>query len=149
MSSEDIILKLWKIQHQLPSKLAIAVEKQTVLWLVTVFLSALITKHLLIQLLIHITMVLVKILSKNDTITINVLLVTNLVKRTLICLSMYGIWKRKIWIIFSIGTLLWNHRNMFADNESVIYIFVSVSLLQITKVWFMYLWVCLYWKSRS
>ena len=37
-------------------KLAIAVEKQTVLWLVTVFLSALITKHLLIQLLIHITM---------------------------------------------------------------------------------------------
>ena len=87
MSSENIILKLL---HHLPSKLAIVFEKQTVLWMVTVFLSSLFTKHLLIQLLINITMVLVKILSKNVTITINVLLKVNLVKITLNCVSIYG-----------------------------------------------------------
>ena len=63
MSSGNIFLKLWKIQHHLPPKLATAVEKQIVLWMVTVFLNALFTKHLSVQLLINITMVLVKILS--------------------------------------------------------------------------------------
>ena len=77
MSSRDIILKLWKIQYHLPPKLAIAVEKQTTLLMGTVFLNALFTKHLLLQLLINITMVLKKILSKNVTITINVLLQTS------------------------------------------------------------------------
>ena len=75
MSSRNIIIKLRKTQHHLPPKLATAVEKQTVLWMITVFLNALFTKHLLLQLLIIIFMVLVKILSKNVTITtINVLL---------------------------------------------------------------------------
>ena len=60
------------------------------LWMVTVFLNALFTKHLLLPLLVKITMVLVKILSKNVTITINVLLEINLVKRTLNCPSTYG-----------------------------------------------------------
>ena len=62
--------------------LAIAVEKQIVLWMTTVFLNALFTKHLLVQpLLINITMELVKILSKNVSITITVLLEINLVKK--------------------------------------------------------------------
>ena len=52
--------------------------------------EALFTKHLLLQLLINITMVLVKILSKNVTITINLLLEMNLVKRKLNCPSTYG-----------------------------------------------------------
>ena len=73
MSSGNIVLKLCKIQPHLPPKLAIAVEKQTDLWMVTVFLNALFTKHLLVQLLINITMVIVKILSKNVAITILVL----------------------------------------------------------------------------
>ena len=71
-------------------KIAITVEKQTVLWMVNVFLSALFTKHLLMQLLRNITMVLIKTLSKHVRITINVILEINLVKRTLNCLSMYG-----------------------------------------------------------
>ena len=82
--------KIMKIQDNLPSKLAIAVEKQTVLWMVTVLLNALFTKHLLVQLLINITMVIVKILSENVTITITVLLEINLVKRILNCSSTYG-----------------------------------------------------------
>ena len=57
--------------------------------MITVFLSDLFTKHLLIQ-LINITMALVKILSKNVTVTINVLLKINLVKTTLNCPSMHG-----------------------------------------------------------
>ena len=81
--------KIMKNPAPLPPKLAIAVEKQTLLWTVTVFLNALFTKHLLVQLLINITMALVKILSKNVTITINVLLEVNLVKRILNCPSMY------------------------------------------------------------
>ena len=49
---------------------------------ITVFLNALFTKHLLLQLLINIFMVLVKILSKNVTITtINVLLEKNLFEK--------------------------------------------------------------------
>ena len=119
MSSGNIILKLWKIQHHLPPKLAIAVEKQIVLWMVTVFLNALFTRHLLVQLLINVTMVLVKILSKNVTIIILVLLEINLVKRTLNCSITYGNWKRKILITLLIGILLWNRRNMFVDLESV------------------------------
>ena len=82
--------KIMKIQDHLPSKLAIAVEKQTVLWMVTVLLNALFIKHLLVQLLINITMVIVKILSENVTITITVLLEINLVKRILNCSSTYG-----------------------------------------------------------
>ena len=46
--------------------------RQTILWMVTVVVNALFTKHLLLQLLVNIIMVLVKILSKNVTITINV-----------------------------------------------------------------------------
>ena len=65
-------------------------RKQTALWVATVFLNALFTKHLLVQLLINITMELVKILSKNVTVTIIVLLEINLVKRTLNCPSTYG-----------------------------------------------------------
>ena len=68
-------------------------RKRAVLWMVTVFLNALFTKHLLVQLLINITMVLVRILSKNVTITINVLLEINLVKRTLNCHVYMGIEK--------------------------------------------------------
>ena len=90
MSSENIILKLSKVHYHLPPKLVIVVKKQTLLWMVTVFLNDLFTKHLLVQLLINITMVFVKILSKNVTITINVLLEINLVKGTLNCLSTYG-----------------------------------------------------------
>ena len=52
--------------------------------------ECLILKYLLVQLLINITMVLVKILSKNVTTTIIVLLEINLVKRTLNCPSTYG-----------------------------------------------------------
>ena len=76
-----------------------AVKKQILLWTVTVFLNALFTKQLLVQLLINITMVLVKTLSKNVTIVIIVLLEINLVKRTLNCPSKYGIWKRINWNI--------------------------------------------------
>ena len=130
MSSGNIILKLWKIQHHLPPKLAIAVEKQTVLWTVTDFLTALFTKHLVVQLLINIAVVLVKILSKNVTTTINVLLEINLVESMLNCPSMYRNWKREILIILLIGILLWNGRNMFVDLESVIYVFVRSSSLQ-------------------
>ena len=65
-----------------------------------------IAKHLLSQLLINITMVLVKILSKNVAITINVLSEINLVKRTLNCPSTYGNRKKKILIILLIGILL-------------------------------------------
>ena len=72
------------------TKLAIVVEKQIVLWMVTVFLNALFAKHLLVQLPINITMVLVKISSKNVTITIIVFLEINLVKRTLNSPSTYG-----------------------------------------------------------
>ena len=54
--------------------------QKTVLWMATVFLSALLTKHLLIQLLISIPMVLMKTLSNNVTITINVVSEINLVK---------------------------------------------------------------------
>ena len=77
--------------------------------------DCLIQKHLLIQLLINITMVLLKILLKNLTITINFLLEINLVKRTLNCFSMYGNWKRKLLIVLSIFILLWNQRYMFED----------------------------------
>ena len=45
------------------------VKKQSVLWMVSVFLSALFTKHLLIQLIVNIAMLLVKILSRNVSIT--------------------------------------------------------------------------------
>ena len=47
--------KLGKIQHHQSPKLAIAFKNQTVLWMGTVLLNALFTKHLLVQLLINIT----------------------------------------------------------------------------------------------
>ena len=98
---------------------------------ITVFLNALFTKHLLLQLLINIFMVLVKILSKNVTITtINVLLEKNVLKRTLNYPSMYGNWKKEMLIILLIGILLWNRRIMFVDHESVIYALVWRCLLQ-------------------
>ena len=131
MSYGNIILKLWKIQYLLPPK--IIVEKQAVLWMVTLFLNALFTKHLLVQLLINITMVLVKILSNNVTITINVLLEIYLVRRTLNCPSMYGNWKREILIILLIG---------------ICYEIVEICLW-ISKLWFIHLWEALYCKSRS
>ena len=71
-------------------KLAIVVEKHIVLWMATVFLNILFTKHLLVQLLINITMVVVKILSKDVTIIIVALLEINLIKRTLNYPSTYG-----------------------------------------------------------
>ena len=71
-------------------KLAIVVEKYIVLWMATVFLNILFTKHLLVQLLINITMVVVKILSKDVTIIIVALLEINLIKRTLNYPSTYG-----------------------------------------------------------
>ena len=58
--------------------------------MVTAFLNALFTKHLLVQLLLNITMALVKILSKNVTINKNGLLEINLVKRILNWPSKYG-----------------------------------------------------------
>ena len=67
--------KLGKIQHHQSPKLAIAFKKQTVLWMGTVLLNALFTKHLLVQLLINITMLLVKILSKSVTITIYIYII--------------------------------------------------------------------------
>ena len=130
MSSGNIILKLWKTQHHVPPKRAIAVEREIALWMATIFLNALFTMHLLVQPLIKITMVLVKILSKNVAIIMIVLLEINLVKRTLNCPSKYGNWKRKILIILVIGILLWNRRNMFVALESVLYVFVSSSLFQ-------------------
>ena len=90
--------------------------KQTVLWMVTVFLNALFSKHLLVQLLINITMVLVKILSKNVT------------EHWIIRVRM-GI-ETKILVILLIGILLGNRRKLFVDLESVIYVFVSSSLFQ-------------------
>ena len=108
MLSGKIILKLWKIQHHLHSKLPIAFE--TVQWMVTVFLTTLFTQDLLIQLL-------------------NFLLEINLVKKKKNCPNMYGNSKREILIILLIGILLWNRRNMFQDHESVIYAFLRSSLL--------------------
>ena len=124
--------KIMKDPAPLTSKLAVVIEKQTVLWMVTVFLSALFTKHLLIQLLINITMVLVKILSKNVTITINVLLEINLLKRTLNCLCIYGNWKMKI-LFYQLG---------YCYEITEIYFWIM-------KVWFMYLWEAPYCKSSS
>ena len=72
--------------------------------MVTVFLSSSFTKHLVMQLLISITVVLIKTLSKKIAITRQVLLEINLVKRTLNCVSMYG--KRKILIILLTWILL-------------------------------------------
>ena len=76
----------------------------------------------------NITMVVVKILSKDVTIITVVLLEINLIKRTLNYPSTYGNWKRKILIILLIETLLWNRRNMFVDLESVIYEFENPKL---------------------
>ena len=100
--------------------------------MVTVFLNVndLFTKHLLVQLLINITIILVKILAKNVTIIIIVLFEINLVKKRLNCPSTYGIWKRKIPFISLIAILTWNPRNMFVDLESVIYAFARSSLFQ-------------------
>ena len=106
MSFGSIILRLSKIQHHLPPKLAIPTEEQTVLWMVTVFLDTLFTKYLFVQLLINIIMVLVKILSKNVTITINVLLEINLVKGIPNYTRMDGSGKREIIIALLIGILL-------------------------------------------
>ena len=96
-------------------------------WMVTIFLNALLTKYLLIQLLINITLVLVKTLSKNVRISINPLLEINLVIKTLNCPSMYRNWKREILIILLIWVLLWNSRNMFGNHENVIYAIVRRS----------------------
>ena len=130
MSSENIILKLWKTPHHLPSKFANAVQKQTFMWMVTVTLSALFKKHLLVQLLRNVTMVLLKTISKKVTIIILDFLGINLVRRTLNCLIMYGNWNRKILTVLLIGILLQNHRIIFLDLESVIYTFVRSFLLQ-------------------
>ena len=92
-------------------------------------LSEWLTKHLLIQLLINITMILGKTVSKKVSITIHVLVEINLVKKTLNFLSMYGNWKRNILIISLIGMMPWNHRNMFVDCKSMIYAFVGSSFL--------------------
>ena len=117
MSSQNIVLKLWKILHHLPSKPTITVEKQTVLWMETVSLSVLFTKDLLIQWLINITTVIVKALLKNVRLTMQVILEISLVKRILNRLSMYENWKRKILIILLTEILLWNRRNMFVDYK--------------------------------
>ena len=130
MSSANIILKLWKILHHLPSKPTITVEKQTVLWMETVSLSVLCTKDLLIQWLINITTVFVKALLKNVTLTMHVILEISLVKRILNRLSMCENWKRKILIILLTEILLWNRRNMFVDYENVIFAIVGSSLFQ-------------------
>ena len=130
MSSGNIILKLWKIKHHLPPKLICCQKTDCPMDGNCHSLNALFKKHLLVQLLINITMVLVKIFSKNVTITRNIYLQINLVKRTLNCPSMYGIWKRKIRIILLIRILLRKRRNMFVNFESLIYVFVRNSLLQ-------------------
>ena len=121
------IIKSRIIYHQ---KLAVTVEKQIAVWMVTLFQNGLFTKHLLVQLLINITMIFVKILSKDVTIIIIVLLEINLVKKTLNYHSTYGNWKRKILFILLIGILTRNCRNMFVDLKSVIYAFVRSSLFQ-------------------
>ena len=77
--------------------------------------------------LINITLVLVKTLSKNVRISINALLEINLVIKTLNCSSMYRNWKREILIILLIWVLLWNSRNMFGNHENVIYAIVRRS----------------------
>ena len=64
-----------------------------ILW---IFFGYLFTKHLLVQLLINVTIVLVKIFSNNVTITIIVFLEINLVEKTLDCPNMYGNCKRDI-----------------------------------------------------
>lgn len=66
-----------------------AVRKATGLSTVTDCMSDLLTKHLLIQLLINMTMVLVKTFLKKVVTTIHVLLKQNLVKRALNCLCLY------------------------------------------------------------
>lgn len=75
-------------------------------------------------------MVLVKTLSIiiHVTITIHVLLKMNLVKKALNCLSIYGT-ERESFIFSLIGIFLCNHRNMFLDHESVIFLFVSAAHL--------------------
>ena len=82
--------KIMKNPAPSTTKLTTVAEKQTVIWMVTVSLNALFTKHLLVELPINITTVIVKILSKNVTITIIVILEINLMKRTLNCSSTYG-----------------------------------------------------------
>ena len=94
-------------------------QKQTILWMVTAFLNTLLTKDLL-QLPININMVLVKTLSKNVTITMNVLSEINLVKSILNFPSMYRNGKTETFIILLIWLLLWNLWNMFVDLESII-----------------------------
>ena len=109
------------ISHQ---NLLLPPKKQTVLWKVTVFLNALFTKHLLVQLLLYIAIVLVKILSKDFTKTINILLEKNTE------LSKYVLKLKERDIILLIGILLWNRKNMFVDLESVICAFVRSSSFQ-------------------
>ena len=87
-------------------------------------ISECLAKHLLIQLLTNITVIFVKKLLKNLTISIYVLLETNLVKKTLNVLNIYGNWKRKLLINLLIMILLWNYRNMFVIPEGGIYAFV-------------------------
>ena len=87
-------------------------------------ISECLAEHLLIQLLINITVIFVKKPLKNLTISIYVILETNLVKKTLNFLNIYGNWKRKLLINLLIMILLWNYRSMFVIPEGGIYAFV-------------------------
>ena len=129
--SSGSILRLWKIQNHLPPKRAIANEKQTVLWMVTVFLNTLFTKHLLAQLLIYIAMILMKILSKNITITINALSEVNFVERILNYSSIYRNWKRERYQLFYWLGYCYEIAEMFVDLENVVDAFERRPLLQV------------------
>ena len=59
-----------KMHHHLPLNLVTTVRNPTVLWMVTIFVSKLFTKYLLIQLPTNIIMALLKILFKNVIKTI-------------------------------------------------------------------------------
>ena len=97
--------KIMKNPAPLTTKTCNYRQKQTIVWMVTAFLNTLLTKDLL-QLPMNITMVLVKILSQNITITMNVLLEINLVKSILSCPSIYRNGKTETFIILLIWLLL-------------------------------------------
>ena len=85
LPSENIILNLWRIQHHLPTKIAIVIKKQTVID--ASYFSDCIIYKASIQLLINNSMVLVEAVLQNVITNIYVLLEIRLMKRTLSCLS--------------------------------------------------------------
>ena len=156
MSSKNMILQLWKIQHHLSPKLAIVIKKQTVLWTEACNChkktGCPMDGNCLSECLIYKASVSTTNKSyygtcentfKEHEITRNVLLEINLLKRILNYPSMYPrkLKESEILIFLLIGILL----NMFVNLKSVIYAFVRSFLLQelirifYSKNW----WACL------